>query len=107
MRWLRWSVITLAVLGLAGCLYVGLFGSAVVRDEGGEVVVAVITNDREEQALLRLPGGLFFAVPKMEGTIELRCRDGSRRQWGYVTGHMHTWLRVEPGAGCGRIVEDR
>lgn len=107
MRWLRWSFITLAVLGLAACLYVGVFGSAVVQDETGEVVAAVITNDREEQTLLRLPGGLFFAVPKMEGTIEIRCRDGSRQRWGYVTGHMHTRLRVEPGAGCGRLVEAR
>ena len=106
MRWLRWSFITAAVLGLAGCLWVAVFGSAVVHDEAGAVVAAVITNDREEQALLRLPGGLFFTVPEMEGTIEIRCADGTRQRWGYVTGHMHTRLRVEPGPGCGRLVED-
>jgi hypothetical protein len=105
MRWLRWSVVTLIVLGLAGCLSVGFFGSAVVHDETGDVIAAVITNDREEQAMWRLPGGLFFAVPGLEGTIEVRCRGGSRSQWGYVTRHMHTWLRVERGPGCGRIVE--
>jgi len=107
MRWLRWALIALALLGLARCLYVGLFGSAIVHDDTGEVVSAVITNALQEQALLRLPGGIFFAVPDMEGTIEIRCRDGSRQRWGYVTGSMQTRLRVEPGAGCGRLVEVR
>jgi hypothetical protein len=103
MRWLRWSLIGLALLGLAGCLTVGILGSAVVHDETGEVVAAVITNDRQEQALLRLPGGHFFTVPAMEGVIEVRCRNGAKRQHGYVTGYMHTSVRVTGAVPCARV----
>ena len=94
MRRLAWVGTAIAGLGLAGLLYVVIFGSAVVHDDTGEVASAVVTNGREEQALLRLPGGLFFAVPRLEGTIEVRCRNGERARWGYVTGHLHTSVRV-------------
>lgn len=43
----------------------------------------------------RLPGGLFVAIPRLEGTIEIECRDGARGQEGYVTGSLHTWVKVE------------
>ena len=105
MRWLRWSLIAAVVLCLAGSLYVGIFGSAVVRDGTGEVVSAVITNDREEQVLLRLPGGVFFAVPGMEGVIEMRCRNGAKVRHGYVTGYMHTSVRVTGAVPCARVVD--
>ena len=104
---LTWLGIGVAILGIASYAYVGFFGSAVVHDETGEVASAVITNDRREQALMRLPGGLFFAVPDMEGTIEVRCRNGARARAGYVTGHMHTSVRVAGGAPCPQIAEER
>lgn len=107
MRWLRWCLIVLAVLGLAGCLYIGIFGSAVVHDDTGEVLSAVVTNDREEQALLRLPGGLYFTVPGLEGVIEVRCRNGAKARHGYVTGYMHTSVRVTGAVPCARVVDDR
>ena len=95
MRWLRWAMIALALLGI--------FGSALVHDETGEVVAAVITNDRQEQAMLRLPGGHFFTVPGMVGVIEVRCRNGAKRQHGYVTGFMHTSVRVTGAVPCARV----
>jgi hypothetical protein len=81
-------------------------GSAVVMDRNGQVVSAVVTNEAgTEQRLYRLPGGNFYVIPEMEGTIEIQCRDGSKHQGGYVTGNLHTWLRVDPGSGCGKVVE--
>jgi hypothetical protein len=65
----------------------------------------MVTNGREEQALLRLPGGLFFAVPRLEGTIEVRCRNGARVRFGYVTGGMQTSVRVSGPVPCARIVD--
>ena len=80
--------------------------SAVVMDKNGQVVSVVVTNaGGTVQSLYRLPGGNFYAIPAMEGVIEIRCRDGSKQQRGYVTGNLHTWLRVDPGSGCGKIVE--
>ena len=105
--YLRWSAVGLVLLGFAGCLYVGLFGSAIVHDETGEVVSAVVTDDHREQALWRLPGGLFFAVPQVEGTIEVRCRNGATARWGYVAGYTHTSIRVTGPVPCARVVEDR
>ena len=107
MRWPARVAIGVAGLGFAGLLYVGIFGSAAVHDETGEVTSAVVTNDREEQALLRLPGGLFFAVPRLEGTIEVRCRNGRRARWGYVTGYTHTAVRVSGAPACAHIAEER
>ncbi|HTU12793.1 MAG TPA: hypothetical protein VMG08_18025 [Allosphingosinicella sp.] len=105
MRIGRWLGAAAIAMLLAGLLF-WILGSAIVIDRNGQVVAAaIVTSGGEVQALHRLPGGLFYAMPGLEGTIELRCRDGSRRQWGYVTAYAHTWLSVEPGAGCGRIVE--
>ena len=92
-------------LVLAGILYVALFGSVVVHDDSGAVASAVLTNGREEQPLLRLPGGLFVAVPGLEGTIELRCRNGARARWGYATPHMHMSIRATGPVPCARIVD--
>ncbi|HYD13933.1 MAG TPA: hypothetical protein VEC11_13875 [Allosphingosinicella sp.] len=105
-RRLGWAAGGAGLVILVGFFYVSLMGSAVVVDRKGQVLsAAIVTSDGRTQALLDLPGGYFFAIPRIEGTIELRCRDGLRPQWGYVTGHMHTRLDVEPGTGCGRIVE--
>ena len=90
----------LALLSIA----LSLAGSAVVRDRSGQVASAVVTDGLRTQPLWRLPGGLFVAIPRIEGTIEVRCRDGTSHQQGYVTGHMHTWVVVE-GPECDRPVE--
>lgn len=105
-RYLEWLAIGATALALAGAVYVLIFGSAIVHDETGEVMSAVITNDHEEQALLSLPGGLFFAVPGLEGVIEVRCRNGVTGRAGYVTGYTHTSIRVRGGTPCRQILEE-
>ncbi|HEX7752198.1 MAG TPA: hypothetical protein VF440_07315 [Novosphingobium sp.] len=92
-----------AAILIALIIYVTLWimGSAVVFDRSRNAVSAVIVGgDGATQPLAQLPGHIFYAVPQIEGSIEVRCRDGSRKRSGYVTGHMHTWLHIEPGAGC-------
>ena len=81
------------MLGLGYCAF-EIAGSVVVVDRTGEVVEAVATNDLVEQPLFRLPGGTFYAIPEVEGEVEIRCRDGRKHRWGYVTGHSHTRLEV-------------
>ena len=81
-----------------------ILGTVIVRDKGGDVVAAHVVAHGRSQALWRLPGGLFVAIPQMEGTVEIRCRDGSTQQQGYVTSHTNTWLVVD-GPGCGRLRE--
>lgn len=88
--------------------YLWIAGSAVVVDETGGVESAFITTgDGREQPLYRLWTGYFYAIPQLEGTIEVRCRDGTRKSWGYVTGHMHTKIRVVGDTPCARLVHGR
>ena len=86
------AAIAIAVLGTA---YLWIAGSAVVVDETGEVESAfVVTSDGREQKLAQLWSGFFYAIPQIEGTIRVRCHDGSTTEGGYVTGHMHTKIRM-------------
>lgn len=103
----RFFFLPICAVALALMAYICLefAGSAVVVDETDGVVSAVITTGSEEQPLTRLWSGYFYAIPQMEGTIEVRCRDGSRKRWGYVTGHVHTKIRVIGDSPCARIVE--
>jgi len=86
---------------LAPVIYVAYLaaGSVVVLDPSGQVSSAIITTRdyRHTQSLIPFPDGVFFAIPQLEGTVEVRCKTGERNQGGYVTGSLHTRLRVEPG----------
>ena len=95
------ALIGLILVGLL--IYLAIAGSAVVVDETGDVLSAVVTNDRQQQRLTHIWGGYFYAIPRLEGTIEVRCRSGSRNRWGYVTGNMHTKIRVV-GRDCSKII---
>ena len=105
MRRLAKVGIALAGLGFAGAWYISVVRLVIVHDETGEVVSAVVTNDRSEQALWRLPFGLFVAVPGMEGIVEVRCRNGARTRWGYVTSYMDTSVRVVGEVPCARMLD--
>lgn len=99
-----WLFGGLALTFAAAFLWIA--GSAVVVDETDGVTSAVvITSGGTEQPLRQLWSGYFYAVPRIEGTIEIRCHNGVRRQIGYVTGHMHTKIRVVGAAPCERMVE--
>lgn len=99
-----WLLALIAVAAVS--LYVWIAGSAVVSDETGGVDSAVvITGAGAEQPLRRLWSGYFYAIPDLEGSIEVRCRNGVRKQWGYVTPHMHTKIRVAGPTPCAELVD--
>ena len=76
----------------------------VVHETGGVRSAVVTTGHGGEQALHKLWSGHFYVIPKMEGTIEVRCANGVRKKWGYVTPHMHTKIRVIGEAPCAQVV---
>ena len=98
-------LIGVALLMAAGA-FVWTAGSAVVIDETGGVETAVVTNGGgADQKLHQLLKGYFYAMPQLEGTIEVRCSNGLRKQAGYVTGSVHTTVRVLGKTPCERLVE--
>jgi hypothetical protein len=96
-----------AVIALLGGAYISLAGSAVVVDETDGVESAFIVNGEQEQPLHELWSGYFYAIPEMEGSIEVRCRDGTRKSWGYVGAHIHEKLWVIGETPCAQVVERR
>jgi hypothetical protein len=109
----RLSVRALAWLigGSAGALlalvYVWIAGSAVVVDDTDGVSSAFITTgDGREQRLHRLWSGYFYAIPRLEGTIEVRCRDGTRKSAGYVAAYLDTRIRVAGETPCATLTDE-
>jgi hypothetical protein len=93
------------ITAVAGFLW--LQGSAVVIDDTGQVASAVITDGGSpptDARLYRLWNGYFYGVPRFEGTIEVRCRNGARKQWGYVIHGLHTRVRLVGQTPCQQAV---
>jgi len=89
----------------ATAVFFWVAGSAIVIDQTGGVDTAVVTNSSgAEQRLHRLWNGYFYGMPRVEGTIEVRCTNGARAQWGYVTGGMHTSVRDIGKRPCQALV---
>ena len=83
-------------------LVLRFLGSVVVADREGQAVSAtIVAGDGTTQPMHRIPGRMFIAIPRIEGEIAIRCRNGSVAHGGYVTPHMDGRLRV---AGACRLV---
>ena len=105
----RYLLIAALILIAAAAGWLWVQGSAVVIDDTGQVASAVITDGGvppTEARLYRLWSGRFFGIPGFEGVIEVRCRNGARKQWGYVTPHMHTIVRMVGPRPCQQAVVD-
>jgi hypothetical protein len=73
----------------------------IVIDDSGKIAsAAVIADGGRTQSLYALPFGVFLTVPQLEGAIELECNGGSEMQFGYVTRHIHVWLRFRTADKC-------
>lgn len=93
----------LVAAAMAAAFFFWLAGSVVVVDRSGGVVTAVVSNDAWQQRLVRFPGGVFYAIPALEGAVEVRCRGGAHKSWGYVTPHLHTKIHVDGPTSCERV----
>jgi len=70
-------------------------GSVLVADPDGQIAsAAIVAGNGARQQMHRIPGGMFAAVPRIEGEIEVSCRDGSTARGGYVTPHMDARAKV-------------
>lgn len=88
-------VVVVMVVGL------NLAGSVLVLDPERQIESArIVTSDGRSQPLYMLPGNRFYSVPKLEGTVEVRCRNGSTHLAGYVTPHLDTRLEMKSNSEC-------
>ena len=98
---MRCAAIVTASILLVGWLIFQILGYAIIIDRTGRLISAtIVADDGAKQGFNKLPGNLYFAIPRVEGEIALRCRDGSHEQGGYVTSHMHAWYELKAGSGC-------
>lgn len=93
-------------LPVLAAAYFSLAGAAIVEDETNGVEAAFITNSvGARQPLQKVWNGYFYAIPKLEGTIELRCRGGVSKEWGYITSYSNLKIRVAGNRPCERLIE--
>jgi hypothetical protein len=106
LRFLPWLIGAFLLLLIAG--YFHIAGSAIVIDETGGVESAVVKGGGgTEQKIYRLWDGYFYAIPRVEGTIEVRCTNGVRKRWGYVTANFDTTVKVVGKSPCERLIHAR
>jgi hypothetical protein len=76
-------------------------GSVVVLDPERQVASArIIAGNDRTQPLHRLPFNVFYAQPRLEGEVEIRCRNDTTSRVGYVTPHLHVRFEVKPDFPC-------
>ena len=99
------TLIAATTILLLAAIFLWIAGSAVVVDDTRGVESAFVVNSvGGEQRLTRLWSGYLYAIPQIEGTILVRCRDGSTQKGGYVTGLAHTKIRVVGDTPCERLL---
>lgn len=88
--------------------YSWLSGSAILVDETGGVQSVVVTNGHEpDQPLHKLWGGYFYAIPDIEGTLQVTgCGESAPRSATYFEAHPDEARQIANGCKDGSIRSD-
>ncbi|MFP1131054.1 hypothetical protein [Asticcacaulis sp. W401b] len=106
MKKLGGYVLGFATLILVSMAWFYMKGSTLISGDTDKIAFAEIVSGVRTQKLTRLPGGIFFAFPRIEGGIETICRQGGQVKAGYATPHLHTRLVARVDGTCVKFVED-
>ncbi|GAA4814949.1 hypothetical protein GCM10023232_08210 [Sphingosinicella ginsenosidimutans] len=77
-----------------GAFILFMAGSFVIRDADGAVGGVLLTDSVRTVAARRFPGGVYATTAQLEGEAVVRCRNGHRVSFGYITGGIHIWRTV-------------
>jgi len=78
-------------------------GSVVLFDPERKVATAqLIDGSGHKQPLLNL-AFLRVGVPRVEGAVQIACKNGSVIERGYVTPGLHTWQKMDGKDGCSIV----
>ena len=78
-------------LAAAAGLFVAGPGSVVVFDAGQQVASAQLVDGWGHRQPLQDLGFSHVGVPKIEGVVQIVCKNGKVIDYGYVTPRLHTW----------------
>jgi hypothetical protein len=103
---MRFGRLSLVVVG--GCFVVGaatltFTGSVLLFDPQREVASAQLVDGwGHKQPLFNL-AYLRVGVPKVEGAVQITCKNGSVVERGYVTPGGHTWQKMGGKKDCSTV----
>lgn len=92
-------VAAVAVVITAGA-YIALQGSVVLRDPRNEIASAYVIDGWGQRQKLASVGFAYVVMPKLEGTVEIRCANGNVVRSGYVTPGAPTWQTIGTEVDC-------
>lgn len=94
------SILIIGLLIIIGLFAWVFFPILVVLDRTSGIFTVSVISARQRQSLTSLGGGIFVTIPKIEGAIEVRCRNGSTKVFGYVTKGTRSWVEITPDVAC-------
>lgn len=97
----RIVLLALSTLALMAAAIVYFKGVVMVRDNTGEIVSASFHNGENKQPLVQLPFGFFYGIPEFGGGLQIVCRDGNKKDVGYVTPYHQQSYTFDEGQPCG------
>jgi hypothetical protein len=75
-------------------------GSVVFFDPNREIVSAQIVDGFGRRQNLMNVGFAYVGLPKLEGSVQLKCAHGKTVRIGYVTPGASTWQRMGKNGEC-------
>lgn len=100
MRVRRIALLSIATTSVASALALVFTGSVVLLDPHREVASAHVIDGWGQRQELAPLGIAYVGVPKLEGTVEIRCVNGKVVRSGYVTPGAPMWQRMRQGVEC-------
>jgi hypothetical protein len=100
MRVRRIALLSVAAIVVASALSLLFKGSVVLLDPHLEVASAQVIDGWGQRQNLISVGIAYVGVPRLEGTVEIRCIDGEVSRSGYVTPGAPMWQRMGQKGEC-------
>lgn len=100
MRVRRIALLSVAAIVVASALSLMFKGSVVLLDPHRAVASAQVIDGWGQRQNLTSVGIAYVGVPRIEGTLEIRCIDGKVSRGGYVTPGAQMWERMGQKDDC-------
>lgn len=89
---------------IATAAYLFMAGTLVVRDADSAIDSVFIANGGSTVAVSRFPGRIYATTARIEGYALVKCRNGRRIEFGYITSGLHEWRTIRArDCAAGRV----